>query len=120
MNVAREQGRSDLTLEIVDSATNCVDRETKPFRCGPGTSTTHHFQKNPGRVPIGQASDADLRVFLLRNAAFQQRTHTASLLPAKLWQNIVESTMCGWHAQGPIPEAPARSICLKNRLVEGY
>src|SRR3981189_1854455 len=84
MDVAREQRGADLALKVVNSPANDIDGQIKPLGRGPEASTAHHFQKNPGRIPIRETSDRDLLAFLLRNAPFQRQTHTQPFLPAKL------------------------------------
>src|SRR5450432_2031272 len=77
MNVAREQRRAGLTFEIIDPSTHRIDGQPKPFSGGSETATAGHFQKNPGRIPIGKVSEWDFLAFLQWNTPFHRQMHTS-------------------------------------------
>jgi hypothetical protein len=84
MDVAGEQGGADLPLEVIDSPADAVDGELEALSRGPETSAAHHFQKNPGGVPIRQPAESCPMAFFLGNAPFQRQMHTSPLPLDKL------------------------------------
>src|SRR5260370_17098156 len=99
MEIAREQGGADLPFKIIDAPANDVNGQFEPFRRGSETPATYYFQKNPGRVPIGETADCDPMVFLLRNAPFQRQTHTQPLPLGKFVRILGEPQP--WRVQPP-------------------
>ena len=79
VNIAGEQGRADLTFEIVDPPAHRIDGQIEPLGCRSEAAAANHFQKNPRRVPIGKTAERDLIAFLLRNAPFRCQMHTSPL-----------------------------------------
>ena len=90
MDVAGKQGGADLPLELVNSPAHGVDGEFQPLGRGAETAASHHFQENPGGVPVGETAEGDLMAFLQWNAPFQCERHTRSLPSAKLGRICLE------------------------------
>src|SRR6185437_3270341 len=83
VDVTGKQGRSDLTLEIVNTTAHDVDGQFEAFGRGAKASATHNLQKNPRGIPVGQSAERDT-AFLWRNAPFRYQTHTQSPARARL------------------------------------
>ena len=90
MDVAGKQGGAGLPLEFVNSPAYGVNGELQPLGRGAETAASHHFQENPGGVPVGETAEGDLMAFLQWNAPFQCERHTRSLPSAKLGRICLE------------------------------
>jgi hypothetical protein len=57
VDVAREQRGSGQLLEIVDPAADGIDGQAEAFGGRPEAARTRDFQKNAGRVPVGETAE---------------------------------------------------------------